>query len=169
MSTLYTPTLARADIQLRPMEPQDETVFRKLYAEVREPELRMTNWSAADKHSFCDSQYALQDKHYRQHYADFEAWAICRHVAVIGRLYLATFDGTLTLMDITIAAAQRGVGIGSHVLQDVVAQADMQQCEMRLHVEPNNSARHLYARLGFVSIGEAGIYQEMRRSPPTTS
>lgn len=169
MSALHTPTFSRADIQLRPMVPQDEIVFRELYAEVRAPELNVTNWTAVDKQSFCDSQYALQDKHYRQHYADFETWTICRHGAAIGRLYLATFDGTLTLMDITIAAAQRGAGIGSHVLQDVVAQADTQQREMRLHVEPNNRARHLYARLGFVAIGEAAIYQEMRRVPPAAS
>ena len=165
MSALYTPAFSRADIQLRPMVTQDESVFRGLYAEVRAPELSATNWSAAEKQSFCDSQYALQDKHYCQHYADFEKWTICRHGAVIGRLYLATFDGALTLMDITIAAALRGGGIGTHILQDVVAQADTQQREMRLHVEPNNSARHLYARLGFVAIGEPGIYQEMRRAP----
>ena len=165
MSTLYRPSFSRDDIQLRLMEPQDETTFRKLYAEVRAPDLNATDWSATAKQLFCESQYALQDKHYRQHYADFEAWTICQHGAVIGRLYFATFDGVLILMDITIAAAYRGAGIGSHLLQDIVNQADAQKREMRLHVEPANPVRHLYARLGFVGVGEAAIYEEMRRAP----
>ena len=165
MSTLYQPSFSRDDFQLRPMAPKDEAVFRRLYAEVRAPELSVTNWSAAEKQSFCDSQYTLQDKHYRQHYADFEAWAICGRDAVIGRLYLATFDGVLILMDITIAGANRGAGIGTHLLEDVINQADAQKREMRLHVEPASPARHLYVRLGFVGIGEAAIYEEMRRAP----
>ena len=165
MSTLYQPSFSRDDIQLRLMGPQDEAIFRKLYAEVRAPELSATDWTATAKQLFCDSQYALQDRHYRQHYADFEAWAICQHGTVIGRLYLATFDGVLILMDITIAAANRGAGIGTHLLEDIINQADMQKREMRLHVELDNPARRLYVRLGFIEIGEAGIYQEMRRAP----
>ncbi len=165
MSTHYQPSFSRDDFQLRPMVPDDEAVFRRFYAEVRAPELSVTNWPAAEKQSFCDSQYTLQDKHYRQHYADFEAWAICGHDAVIGRLYLSTFNDVLILMDITIAAANRGAGIGTHLLEDVINQADTQQREMRLHVELENPTRRLYVRLGFVEIGEAGIYQEMRRAP----
>ena len=147
------------------MEPRDEIAFRRLYAEVRTPELNVTRWPAAERQAFCDSQYTLQDQHYRRHYADFEPWTISQHDVVIGRLYLATFDGMLVLMDITIAVSNRGKGLGSYLLRDVILQADKQEREMRLHVEPDNPARRLYRRLGFVETGEVGIYQEMRRSP----
>lgn len=165
MKKLYHPKFAMDGIQLRPMEAADETIFRQLYAEVREPELRGTNWLDAEKQAFCNSQYRLQDQHYRTHYADFEPWAICQNDAVIGRLYLATFDGLLVLMDITMATSHRGMGIGSTILADVIGQADLQGREMRLHVEPDNPARGLYERLGFVEMEKGDIYLEMRRLP----
>ena len=165
MTRLYQPAIAIDGITVRQMEPADEVVFRRLYAEVREPELRQTGWSVEEKQQFCDSQYSLQDEHYRRHYADFEPWAICKLGAVIGRLYLATFDGKLILMDITLATSERGKGIGTSLLEDILSQAVSRQLEMRLHVEPDNPARRLYQRMGFVDIGEAGIYQEMRRVP----
>lgn len=168
MSQLYQPASSLDGIQVRPMEPRDEIVFRRLFAQVREPELRAATWPAADKKLFCDSQYTLQDRHYRQHYADFEPWAICRDDTVIGRLYLATFDDLLILMDITIAVSERGKGIGSTLLFDVISQADVQGREMRLHVEPDNPARRLYRRMGFIELEQGGIYLEMQRLPTDT-
>lgn len=165
MARLFQPAIAIPGIDLRPMEPADEATFRRLYAEVREPELCATGWPVEEKQRFCDSQYSLQDEHYRRHYADFEPWAICKLGHVIGRLYLATFDGMLILMDITLASSERGKGIGTALLQGILSQADADQREMRLHVEPDNPARRLYHRMGFVDIGEAEMYQEMRRFP----
>jgi ribosomal protein S18 acetylase RimI-like enzyme len=164
MSGLYKPSLMPNGVTLRAMEQADEVIFRRLYAQVRMPELAVTNWPAEEKQAFCDSQYTLQDLHYRKFYADFEPWAICRDGTVIGRLYLATFDDDLVLMDITIEAAHRGLGIGSRIVADVICEADQNRREMSLHVEPDNPARGLYARLGFVKAGEGDIYLEMRRS-----
>jgi ribosomal protein S18 acetylase RimI-like enzyme len=107
----------------------------------------------------------LQDQHYRKHYADFEPWAICQDDVVIGRMYLATFDGVLILMDITIAASHRRKGIGSTILSDVIRQADLLGREMRLHVEADNPARRLYGRLGFAELEKGDLYVEMRRLP----
>jgi GNAT superfamily N-acetyltransferase len=155
-----------SDIHLRLMQPADEAVFRRLYAEVRAPEMRMTQWPQAEIQAFCDSQYSAQDHHYREYYADLEQWAICRGDDVIGRLYLATFGGIFILMDITIALAWRGQGIGSSIVADVVRQADLASREMQLHVEPDNPARRLYQRLGFTEIPDqpaTEIYLALRR------
>lgn len=165
MNKLYRPAFSLDGVLLRQMETADEPIFRGLYAEVRALELRGTHWPDAEKQAFCDSQYTLQDQHYRNHYADFEPWAICLDDVVIGRMYLATFDGLLILMDITIAASHRGRGIGSTILSDVIRQADLQGREMRLHVEADNPARRLYVRLGFVELERGDIYLEMRRLP----
>ena len=166
MEKFYCPTNFFGGIELRPMEALDEAAFRTLYAETREPELQVTAWSPEEKRAFCNSQYCFQDFHYRKYYAEFEPWAICMNGAVIGRLYLARMVTLLALMDITLATAHRGKGIGTALLQDLLQQADRQQLVTRLQVEPNNPARRLYRRLGFVEVGEvAGAYQEMRRQP----
>jgi RimJ/RimL family protein N-acetyltransferase len=160
------------NIHLRLMQPADDAVFRRLYAEVRAPEMRMTQWPQTEIEAFCDSQYSAQDHHYREYYADLEQWAICRIGEVIGRLYLATFDGVLILMDITIARAWRGQGIGTSILTDLVRQADLGLREMQLHVEPDNPARRLYQRLGFAELPDQSntdIYLEMRRIASTAT
>lgn len=165
---LFTPPTfsgALGDVEVRPMVPEDEPAFRTLYAEVRARELAYVDWPLAQKQAFCDSQYALQDQHYRRYYPDFEPWAICRAGAVIGRIYFGTSDGALALMDITIAASARGQGIGSRLLEEVLRRADAERREVRLHVELTNPARHWYQRLGFIDFGDAGVYQEMRRAP----
>jgi ribosomal protein S18 acetylase RimI-like enzyme len=166
---LYQPSAITGGVFLREMVPTDEPVFRQLYAQVRMPELVATGWPVSEKQLFCDSQFTLQDQHYRKFYTDFEAWAICRGGDVddvIGRLYLATFSGDLVLMDITIEASQRGQGIGSKILADLTGQADQLNREMSLHVEPDNPARRLYTRFGFAEKNnstESDIYFEMRR------
>lgn len=165
MTRLYQPAVSIDGIMLRPAGHADEAAFRRIYAEVRAPELASTGWSTVEKKQFCDAQYALQDEHYRRYYADFEPWAICCGDCVAGRLCLATFDGNLILMDISIAVSHRCRGIGTALLADVLRQADLLNREVRLHVEPDNPAKRLYERLGFIEIGEAGIYQEMRRWP----
>lgn len=170
VSFVYHPAPPQNGIHLRPMEAYDEPAFRKLYFEMRGPELSITQWPDARKQVFCDSQYTLQDKHYRQCYACFSPWAICDQDAVIGRLYLATFDGLLILMDITIAESARNKGLGTVLLRDLISQADVQGRTMQLHVEPDNPARRLYKRMGFIETGEpdsSAIYQEMRRAPRT--
>lgn len=167
---LYQPSNAHnlpSDIHLRLMQPEDEAVFRRLYAEVRAPEMRMTQWPEAQIQAFCDSQYSAQDHHYREYYPDLEQWAICRGDDVIGRLYLATFGDLFILMDITIALAWRGQRIGSSIVADVVRQADLMSRQMQLHVEPENPARRLYQRLGFIALADQStseIYLEMRRA-----
>jgi ribosomal protein S18 acetylase RimI-like enzyme len=150
------------------MAATDEPAFRRLYAQVRMRELAGTGWADADKQAFCDSQYTMQDQHYRQQYANFDPWAVCRDADVIGRMYLATYDDKLILMDITITASDRTKGIGTALLQDVTRHADAFSMETRLHVEPDNPARRLYRRLGFIETGDAGVYQEMRRAPVAT-
>lgn len=157
-------------ICLRTMDPADETIFRDLYAEVRAAELAPVPWPPEQKRAFCDAQYTLQDQHYRTHYPDLHRMAICRRGGtdapqVIGRLYLAHYATDLNLMDIALFARAQRQGIGSRLLQEVVRHADALGETLRLHVEPNNPAKRLYEKHGFVDAGDAGIYQPMVRQP----
>ena len=160
----------RNHVQLRSMVPSDEAIFRDLYAEVRAAELAQVPWPAAQKRAFCDSQYSLQDKHYRTHYHDLCCLAICRQYEldaprVIGRLYLSHYDTSLHVMDIALFAIEQRKGIGSQLMQAVIRHANDGGETLRLHVELHNPAKRLYEKLGFIAVGEAGVYQEMVRRP----
>lgn len=150
-------------VSLRLMRAGDEFVFRQLYAGTRAMELQAVPWTPAVKQEFCDQQYTLQDRHYRAHYAQFLPLAVCAGEEVIGRFYLGEFDDVLIAMDIIIAPQWRRHGIAALLFEIVTRHADACRIDTRLHVEPDNPARQLYARLGFTAVGEAGVYQEMLR------
>lgn len=59
---------------------------------------------------------------------------------------------------------QRG-GIGTLVLRDLLAEAKTTGASLRLAVLKTNPARHLYERLGFVTVGENEHSFEMQASP----
>ena len=57
----------------------------------------------------------------------------------------------------------RGQGIGGNILGDLLKEADSRGAEVSIHVEKNNPAMRLYARLGFVPIEDKGVYLLLER------
>jgi ribosomal protein S18 acetylase RimI-like enzyme len=85
--------------------------------------------------------------------------------APVGRVYRATSDRTLYLLDIALVPEMRGRGVGTMLLGRLVAEADRDGLAMVLHVEPDNPAKRLYLRLGFVEGAAGAVYVEMTRAP----
>ena len=69
-------------------------------------------------------------------------------------------------MDIVLTAALRGLGHGERILRALMDVARAQSRTITLHVEPNNPAQRLYARLGFRLIEDRGVYQFLGWHPP---
>jgi len=68
-------------------------------------------------------------------------------------------------MDITILPALRGAGIGSALLNHILAQAASRQLPVTIHVEQFNPALNLYKRLGFRLVEERGLHLFMKWVP----
>lgn len=150
-------------LQLRLAAEADLPFLRMLYRTVRDPELAMTPWSEAQKQAFSDSQFALQDRHYRAYYAG-ALFLVVEHGGVpVGRLYLGTAAGPLRLMDIAFLPAWRRRGWGAALVRMVLDRADREGRETLLFVESHNPAYGLYLRHGFVADGLEGVYVRMRR------
>ena len=101
-------------VALRPVLAQHDEIFlRRLYREVREPELALTPWSEAQRQAFSDSQFTLQDRHYRAHYPGTQFWVVERAGEPIGRLYVdESQEGPVCLMEISLLLTHRGQGLG---------------------------------------------------------
>ena len=157
---------ASIDIRLRPEAETDLAFLRVLYGSSREREMALlADWSAEQKQTFLDGQFAAQRGYYREHYADADFDIIERDGRPIGRFYVATTPRQIILMDITLLAAERNSGLGDRLVRELQARAAREQKIVSLHVEDDNPARRLYDRLGFGEVAAVTFYKLMHWVP----
>jgi ribosomal protein S18 acetylase RimI-like enzyme len=151
-------------ISLRPVSSSDRDFLLQVYASTREEELRLVDWSADQKAAFVRMQFEAQDAYYREHYhpATFDVIEIDGEP--VGRLYVARWEDEIRIIDIALLPEHRGRGIGTRLLEELLAEGAETGKRVSVHVELNNPARTLYERLGFVPVAEHGLYVLMEAS-----
>jgi ribosomal protein S18 acetylase RimI-like enzyme len=159
--------VADARPSLRPVRDDDRRFLRDLYAASRAAELALVAWDEGAKAAFVEQQFSAQDAHYRTHYggASFDVVEVGGRAA--GRLYVHRGERDIRVIDILLAPAFRGRGIGGRLLGELVAEAQAGGRVLSIHVEPQNPARRLYDRLGFRPVAEHGLYVLMELEAPT--
>ena len=83
----------------------------------------------------------------------------------IGVLCLESEEGGLFLANIELLPPFQNRGIGTRVIEDILASARRDCLPVRLQVLKVNPARRFYERLGFVVTGETDTHYLMRCSP----
>lgn len=153
------PSKHRPDrVRLRPIVDADMPFLRALYASTREAELAPVPWPPETKHTFLNQQFDAQHAYYRQVYGDGDFLLVLRDEAPIGRIYLHRTSVELSVVDIALLPEFCGQGIGSALFAELFDEARETSREVTLHVEPNNPAQRLYARLGFRLAERLGMY-----------
>ena len=136
-----------------------------MYATTRADELALVPWTDDEKAAFVAMQFEAQDVSYRMTYPDGRFLVVLGDGVPIGRLYLGRLVDEIRIVDIALLPEHRGAGIGSRLIDDVLAEADAAGIFVRLHVEPWNPALRLYERRGFRVVEERGVYLFMERPP----
>jgi GNAT superfamily N-acetyltransferase len=150
-----------ATFQLRPMGEQDKGFSFQVYASTRADEMALVGWANEQKQAFLWMQFNAQRTHYQTHYPKAEYSIIQRNGIDIGRLIVERSKDPLILMDIALLPEYRGMGIGTTLIKDLMAEAAGKGWSVSLHVEFFNPAFNLYTRLGFVKIAEQDVYYKM--------
>ena len=154
-----------ADWQLRAETDADRDFLERLYAHTRVDELAPVPWTDAQKQAFLAEQFALQHAQYLQHYPG-AAFLLMEHRGVAaGRIYLHRGAHELRLMDMALLSHLRNQGIGSALMQGLVAWCDANALALTLHVEPFNPAYRLYRRCGLTWQRSTGVYHFLERAP----
>jgi ribosomal protein S18 acetylase RimI-like enzyme len=151
-------------VRLRPVVDADRAFLVELYESTREDELGQVAWPDGAREVFVEQQFAAQDAHYRANYPGATLDMIEVDGSPAGRLYVHRGPSDIRIMDIALAPAFRGLGIGTELLRALVEEAESSGRKLSIHVEQNNPARSLYDRLGFQPAGEHGIYVLMERA-----
>lgn len=159
------------DYRLRPASTGDRDQLLAVYASTRADELALTGWPEAQCRAFVEMQFEAQTRHYTLHHPQ----SLCQLVVAdggpttgncLGRLWVDRSAGRLHVLDITLLPEARGLGIGTALLRELMAEARQCGTPLTISVEVHNPARRLYERLGFVAEGGLqGIYQRMAWRP----
>jgi ribosomal protein S18 acetylase RimI-like enzyme len=147
------------ELTLRPAGPGDGEFLYRVYASTRSEELEPVPWDEAHKEAFLRAQFGAQDRWYREHYTRASFQVVLVDGEPAGRLYLYRSDDETRIVDIALLPAYRGKGIGSALLQDVLADGR----RVTAHVERVNPALRLYERLGFSLAEDKGVYLFLER------
>ena len=155
----------RPPITLRPITVEDEPFLYRVYADTREDELSPLGWDETEKDSFLRMQFNAQHGFYQEQFpaADFDI--ILAGDQPIGRLYVDRRDDEIRVVDIALLLEHRNAGIGSMLLNGLLAEASAEGKLVRIHVERFNPALRLYERLGFIQVGDNGVYYLMEWCP----
>ncbi|HWD07584.1 MAG TPA: GNAT family N-acetyltransferase [Actinomycetota bacterium] len=155
----HGPSLPEASaFALRPRQADDEPFLRALYAGTREGELATLPWSPAEKQAFLARQFDARERHYRAEFPAAEDLIVEVVGQPAGRLEVDRDAQRLLIVDLAVARAFRGRGIGTALLHRLLAESTRSGRPVRLHVEQFSRARSLYERLGFRSIAESPPY-----------
>ncbi|KAI9135295.1 GNAT family N-acetyltransferase [Acaryochloris sp. CCMEE 5410] len=152
-------------IDFRPICDDDLNNLKQIYASTRAEELQVLSWSQEEKEIFLQRQFQAQHQYYQAQFREAEYLMILEGNQPIGRLYVDRRPDEIRIIDIAILPAYRGQGIGSSLLQQILAEGQCSHKSVRIHVEQNNRALKLYQRLGFQKKSENGVYFLMEWMP----
>jgi len=146
-------------VALRPITDADLPILFEIYAGTRAEEVaQVTWWDDEQKRAFLFQQFAAQHQYYLQNYINSSFDVITREDSVIGRLYVARWENQLRIIDIAFLPAHRGKGIGTGLVQGLLAESRERGVPLTIHVEQNNPALQWYQRLGFRMVEDKGVY-----------
>ncbi|MGV6800946.1 MAG: GNAT family N-acetyltransferase [bacterium] len=152
-------------IEFRIIHDKDEKFLRHLYATTRAHEFTHSLWSDAEKASFLNSQYDLQDQHYKLTYLKGSFRIITLDSVDIGRLYINRADDHLRIVDLSLLPDYQGRGIGTDILRSLLNEAHGGKVPVKLHVDQSSPALKLYLSHGFKNTGINGYYYALEWNP----
>lgn len=102
-------------------------------------------------------QFAAQHKHYQSEYPDAEYQIILLGDHPIGRLYVHRRAAEIRILDITLIPEYRNRGIGTPLIQALIAEGQNTGRPVSIYVDNFGGAAGLFERLGFSKAENDGI------------
>lgn len=142
-------------------QPDDEAFLFALYVQNRRNEMAAWGLAHALPDQLLRMQFTSREATYRTQYPLAEDHILLHDERPIGRVLIDRTGPAFVLVDIALVSDVQGRGIGTRELKALQEEAAGEDRPVRLSVVSTNPARRLYARLGFVSLGDDGVYEQM--------
>ena len=144
------------EVTFRPAGAADDQFLLGVYGSTRLEELALTNWDEAQRDAFVRMQFNAQQAHYRQNYPEAEHLIILLNGESAGRLYVAEIETQIRIVDVTVVAEYRNLGIGSAIIRQLMEEAAQIGKPLTIYVETFNPSYRVFERFGFTKAGESG-------------
>lgn len=142
-------------LTLRSATPQDRAFVERIYFETQRWLIeRLFGWRGDDiEHAKFDEVY--DEQHTKIVQIDGEE---------VGWLTVLRETDRIEVESIYIASERRGAGIGTHLMEQLIVEAELTRKTLTLSTAKMNPARRLYERLGFEAVdeGEFKVYMERK-------
>lgn len=136
-----------------------------VYASTREAEMAKTGWDNLSIDQYLHLQFKLQNTQFHHNYPKADYNIISWDGNHVGRLYVNRAKDEIRIVDVSLLTKYRNQGLGTHIVRDLVAEAEEKGLPLRLSVERTCQAVHLFTREGFATIEDLGAYHFMQRLP----
>jgi ribosomal protein S18 acetylase RimI-like enzyme len=152
--------LSTRGFTLRLVEDSDEPFLYHLFASTKGQQFALLPLDPAQLDALIRMQFDAQRMGYRAQFPASQDFIITLAGEPAGRLWLDESGAAVRVLDIAIAPAQQGQGLGRAVLQHVIQLGK----PVRLSVARTNTrALQLYQRLEFRIVHEDDVYLELSR------
>lgn len=146
----------------------DSDFLEKVYFYTRKDEFAMLGWSDEQLAVFLKMQFQTQQQSYEMQFPKAEKLVIkiddYEEIKSIGQIIVDRNEREIRLVDISFLPEFRGIGSGTKVIGDLVAEAENKKLPLTLTVlHTNIGAFRLYKKLGFKVKSEDEIYILMER------
>lgn len=150
--------------ELRLAGPSDEPFLLELYAATHGQQFTPLPLAPAQRDHLVRMQFDAQRMGYRAQFPQSQDFLITLGGEPAGRLWLDESGEATRVIDIVVAPARQGRGLGRAILERVIVKAAESGKPVRLSVARTNPrAFELYRRLGFEVCAEDEMYLELSR------
>ena len=160
-SSKYRPT----GINFRLVAPADQPFLAGLHASRRHSDMATVDWPEERKAQFLLDELKQQEAHYDEHYPGTDKLIVELGTLPIGRIYVHRVPGEIRLLDMALTGRACGCGIGTALIRELIDESRATGARINIHVEPDNPAKRLFARLGFSLLEQVEGFDYMSWDP----
>ena len=152
-------------VELRPVSAADADLLYRVYASTRAEEMKLVPWDEAAKQSFLQMQLAAQLAHYQAYFPAATHDVILSEGIPVGRVYVDRRETEIRILDFVVLPERGRQGIGSHILQGLMKEAQAANKTLSIYVERSSPSLQWFQRRGFVEAGDNGFSDLMEWRP----
>lgn len=153
-------------IYLRPVTREDGPFLYEIFKESRISELGLLQLPEEQFEALMRMQYQLREQTYRAQFPDADHSIVSWEHTNVGQLRVNRTAREHRLVDIELVPDQQARGIGTHLVNTLIAAAKQAGVPLRCSVAKNNhGSLRFHQRLGFTVVSEDPMYFQLERRP----